>query len=525
MLKNILLLTFLFLVINASVVYWLLGENDQENFKPTPLIISQVTIYPQQARLSATQALSLKPGDTTLVFSNIAPKIDTNSLQINPSGELTIQKMYYRLRPLNDKNQESQQKTLQDTLTIYEDSIAQTNIMVLALQKEEDMLLANQTLTTAQEALTADKLKEMSGFIKNRFIDIQKEKIKLNKQIQTLTASQEKIKQRWEKIKQNPQQMSSEIVVHLSSPNVYNGSLEISYLVNDCGWQPVYEVKINTDTLAQLTFKAQIWQNSGLAWQNVKLTISQNQPQTSKNRLNLRPRQADLASEPDSTQPNQTDTLAQQAEAQNLDISGETLEVEQPEWTLEKNLSLASNVYKQNIVVKNVDFKPEWAYAAFPQVAPQVYQAILWRGWQSAKLPLGTAKVYQQGKLKQALELLTTMDTILQIPLQAVAKVEMKRNLLKKTQTSDNQTVTEQWQYEIRLNNPQKDTLDLYINEVLPKVKNEKIKLTWQANNQAKLNKNMQILQWQIRLLPQSNQILQYEYSLAYPEKKKLLWQ
>jgi uncharacterized protein (TIGR02231 family) len=530
MLKNIILFILLFVVINTSVIYLLLGEDEKDKPKTTPLNISQVTVYPQQARLTYTQQVSLKPGDTTLIFSNIAPKIDTTSLQITPIGDLTIQKVYYRLRPLNNQNDEKLTKTLQDTLQIYEDSLEQLNIHILALEKEEAMLLANQNLTTAQEALTAEKLKEMTGFVRNRFIEIQKEKSKFNKQNKQLLAKQEKIKARWEKIKQNPQKMSSEIVVKASGINVFNGSLEISYLVNDCGWKPIYDFKLNNDTLAQLTFKAQVWQQSGINWQNVKLTISQNQPNSRKNYFNVQPQMADLQTIDDSIPAKKkSDTLAQAQKAEanisTLELKPEVSVVTPQEWTLEKNVSLSTSESQQNVVVKTVDFKPEYAFIGFPQANNQAFRAVLWRNWHKLNLPLGLSKVYEQGKLIREADLMLAMDTILQIPLQMTADIKLHRNLSKKTQTIDNQIIKEQWQYEIKLENQQKDTLNLYISELLPIIKNEGIKLEWKAANQAYIAQKASVLHWQIRLLPQSTQNINFEYSLIYSEKRKLLLQ
>ena len=78
---------------------------------------------------------------------------------------------------------------------------------------------------------------------------------------------------------QNPVQPAKspipQIVVVVSCDAAVNGNIEISYMVNNAGWSPSYDLKTTgIDQPVQLIYKADVWQNTGEDWENSKLRLS-----------------------------------------------------------------------------------------------------------------------------------------------------------------------------------------------------------------------------------------------------------
>jgi hypothetical protein len=56
-------------------------------------------------------------------------------------------------------------------------------------------------------------------------------------------------------------------------------NLEVSYLVRDATWEPLYDLRASTsDKKIELTYNAQVWQGTGEDWENVTLSLSTAQP-------------------------------------------------------------------------------------------------------------------------------------------------------------------------------------------------------------------------------------------------------
>ena len=61
------------------------------------------------------------------------------------------------------------------------------------------------------------------------------------------------------------------------------GILNVNYLVNGASWSPKYDIRATgINQPVELTYKANVYQNSGENWENVKLKLSTNNPNKSK---------------------------------------------------------------------------------------------------------------------------------------------------------------------------------------------------------------------------------------------------
>jgi hypothetical protein len=66
------------------------------------------------------------------------------------------------------------------------------------------------------------------------------------------------------------------ITVTVSSKEIVAGKMSISYLVANAGWVPMYDLRSDGLTSKiNLTYKAQVFQNSGLDWDNIKIKRNQ----------------------------------------------------------------------------------------------------------------------------------------------------------------------------------------------------------------------------------------------------------
>ena len=88
---------------------------------------------------------------------------------------------------------------------------------------------------------------------------------------------------------QNPAPIH-EIIVTVSAKETVSGRLSVTYLVNGAGWIPLYDLRsTNSEKTIDLTYKAQVYQNTGIDWINTKLNLSTNNPYANKTKPSLHP--------------------------------------------------------------------------------------------------------------------------------------------------------------------------------------------------------------------------------------------
>lgn len=67
-------------------------------------------------------------------------------------------------------------------------------------------------------------------------------------------------------------------------------TLLVNYFISDAGWVPQYDIRaVNTESPVKLHYKAMLYQNSGLDWNSVKLSLSTSNPRQSNHKPVLVP--------------------------------------------------------------------------------------------------------------------------------------------------------------------------------------------------------------------------------------------
>jgi hypothetical protein len=101
--------------------------------------------------------------------------------------------------------------------------------------------------------------------VKSKITEGDRELERLQNQISAMRESQNK--------------STSEIRIRVKAAVAGQGTFQINYLVANAGWYPKYDVRVKSITDAlQLQYKAEVFQNTGVDWKNVKLRFSNANP-------------------------------------------------------------------------------------------------------------------------------------------------------------------------------------------------------------------------------------------------------
>src|SRR5690349_16007718 len=85
-------------------------------------------------------------------------------------------------------------------------------------------------------------------------------------------------------------QPSSENNVSVSAKNNTPAELELDYIVPNAGWVPVYDLRANEGkNQVQLSYKANVFQHTGVDWNNTRITLSTANPSQGGTQPTLNP--------------------------------------------------------------------------------------------------------------------------------------------------------------------------------------------------------------------------------------------
>jgi uncharacterized protein (TIGR02231 family) len=524
--RNLVFLLILFIAINLWAVWALLGENEDKESNPVILQMYKINLYPKEAKIFANATLNLKKGDTILVLRNVCADLDTASLEIKTSPEVQLKKIEFRHKSLENPVATTQVKRWQDSLKIFQDSLEQVNINHLALQKEEEWLNANQTITGSQQTLTVDKIKEMTAFVRTRSVELQKEKRSYEQAIQKFQNKVEQFKGDIEKIQQSPDKSVPELLLHLQVSTNISNLLEINYLTKSAHWQPVYELRLKADTSAQLVYQAQIFQNTGLTWKDLKINVltdteqeSLSIPQLPDFKIDLMMLKKDSLTKKDSLNNTSRKPVAEVKPEQNILVKSTI----NGSWEIEKNQSIAADEKIKVLDIKTINLKMAWVNLLMPQTGAKIWRALEIPNWLKLQTPIGHIKVLQNQQFKHELTQIPALDSTLLIAVQSTQSLDVNRALSGQNRAEQAENMIETWEYTLQIKPGKNDTLNVYLLENLPISLNPTIEMTWQANEKPVNLNNSSVLCWPLKLLPNETKKIKYQYSIKYPVNTSLI--
>ncbi|MBD1394561.1 DUF4139 domain-containing protein [Mucilaginibacter glaciei] len=252
--------------------------------------VQKVTVFLNSAQITRTALANLQAGTSTLVFENISPDIDVQSLQVKAPGEFTILSVKQEMNYLVDQTKLKHIDELRAQQKAIQDKIALLNNAFNVNQQEAEMLNKNQVVSGQNSGLDLLKLKQALDFQTQRLTDIKKRDQAIQNEINTLNADLRKYDKQIADIAKGRSGATSNVLVTVSSKTAVQSLFTLSYVVNNAGWYPTYDIRAkNVNSPITIAYKANVSQQCGEEWKNVKLTLSTGNPTVSGSKPELTP--------------------------------------------------------------------------------------------------------------------------------------------------------------------------------------------------------------------------------------------
>lgn len=250
--------------------------------------VKDVTVYPDRARVSGVGDCELVAGRHRLLVPNLPLTLESDSVRVRGSGSAQVRllgvevtRQFFEEAPQEAVRElEGQIEAVQESIRALEDQKAGWQAHGVYLDgirqatAEFAKGLSRGKTTVAEQQQVITFLQEQDGAMRTAVRQLDQEQKSLLRRLQKL---QQELKQI--RTTQPPQQFRAQIEVEVLNDGRFQP--EISYVVNQAGWQPLYDIRLleqNGRSILEINYLAQITQRTGQTWQRVNLAVSTARP-------------------------------------------------------------------------------------------------------------------------------------------------------------------------------------------------------------------------------------------------------
>lgn len=243
--------------------------------------ITEVTVFLNNAQVFESGMANFNAGHTLLRIKGLSPHIDEKSIQVKADGDFVILSVNHKFNYLSELKKDGKVDSLKKMYEAIDITISRNKSRLAVLSEKQNILNENRKIG-GNTAASIAQLKQAIDFYEAELSKIKDEEMKLNKVIDEKKKEQFYIDQELKELNQRTTAPTSEVEIRVSSEKPVSSRLNLSYLVSNAGWFPKYDVRVeNIRSPLELTYKAEVFQNTGVDWKNVKLRFSNGDPNQS----------------------------------------------------------------------------------------------------------------------------------------------------------------------------------------------------------------------------------------------------
>ncbi|MBL0331064.1 MAG: mucoidy inhibitor MuiA family protein [Bacteroidetes bacterium] len=513
--------------------------------------VQSVIIYLYGAEVSQSKTITLAPGRNKITFTGLSPKLDSKSIQVSASGNVAILAISDAVNYMSNQKESNRIKLLKDSVTILSDGISAANNDKDAYMTEKNMLLKNESIGGQDKGVAITELKLAADFYRARIKEINTEISKLDKKRNTLQESLTKINQQLNELNAKNNQPTSEISVLISSSAKISSTVDLKYLVSDAGWAPSYDLHAEDINLPiELKYRAKVYNNTGIDWNDVKLKLSTADPSKSASKPELLPWDLTYVS----VQKNRN-VYAKQKSAAPAYQSGEGYMQNSisnsNEISIQKSIPAKPNVQFVEIEIAELsaefeiktpytfpsDSKPyivdvteyklpaTFQHFSAPKLDRDAFLLARITGWEDLDLVEGPANVYYGGTfVGQSYIYTRSADDTLDLSLGRDNKVLVTRSKVKEFNTKKyiGNTTKETFAYEMMVKNNRKTPIQIEVEDQLPISTQSDVTVDAIETTKAEFDAKTGKLVWKYTLQPGEVKKIELSFSVKYPKNSKI---
>lgn len=565
------------------MLYWLLSSSAYNMMATTNAKIEldntkikKVTVFLSGAQVLREGNFTIQPGVSEIVFNNVSPYIDANSMQARGVGDFTIMDVKYNVfYPQPDPVENDPQqipndvlkkiKLLTDSIEVQNTKLAELHTKMEVRNMEKTMLMNNGTVKGIGKVNDSIALlKDAMAYFHEKMTEINLDLFNMKKEETTLTKKLTGMNGRLTALNNwsynnnlKPQVIAGpvyQIIVSVNSDKTVLGKLEVTYLVSQASWTPSYDLKAkDLNAPVELAYKGTIHQSTGEEWENVNLTLSSSNPylQQTKPILNTwyisyydpnyyygrsqgyyddyykkGEAEKDRAESSGGVPAMQSKINSEAGPAMTAEQFTEKIQnMVSAEFEIKLPYTIKSNNEPHMVSITKESLKADYILALVPKMDKNAFLVANIVEWEDLNLLPARANIYYDGTFvgQSYLDPMSMEDTL---------RLAMGRDnnitaIRKKQKDKEKEKVLgdnkiKDLAYEINIKNAHGYNVDIIVEDQIPVSNLEDIKVELTEKGKAGLNETTGMLTWKSKLKAGASEKLTFAYTVKYDKDKQL---
>ncbi|MBL7779991.1 MAG: DUF4139 domain-containing protein [Saprospiraceae bacterium] len=519
--------------------------------------ITEVTVYRMGAKVSSVASVRVPAGNSAVVFENLSPFFNSASLQVKIAGSATLNSAVFQIKspgpgPENPRNPILRDSLvgLGDDLTRIRDERDVLNTENMLLSRKAEQIGTYTPGNPASMSLSVAELRDLTTYYRQRILEIKNRLLELAIKERKINEIYKKTQETLQLLQPRAGNRTGEIVLSIDAATAQSLEITCIYFIDQASWTPIYDLRSDgLDKPLRLAYKANVRNQSGYDWKNIKLHLSTASPTLNNNRPILTPVFVDFRpmyaytkfdKSNDSEAGANTYNLAQVQSAPIMmkqeEVQKDELMLDQAEpleeetfgltttFDLEKPQTILADGHENILTADEQDMPASYEYHAVPKLDPAVFLLAKVAGYGKYNLLPGMANIFYQDTYvgQTFVNPQTVADTLL-ISLGRDEQITIKRVQPKdftERRKSFNSSIRETYAFEIAIKNNKSMPVQIEILDQIPVSKQKEIEVSLEEKDGADYNETFGKLKWKLQIPANQSKRVQFSYSVKYPKGK-----
>jgi len=247
------------------------GQNEKEIKSE----IKKVTVFTKGAQIEREASVSLQQGQMILKLTGLSPYIKKESIRVDGDGSYTILTVQHQNDYLNELNKSKEIETLKYKIEELKLKTEDEETWIKIIKDKLDFLYSNKDIAGKEQSVNPETFKSLNAIYGDNIETLNLDLLKRQRKIVGYKKESDKLNNQLTSLNNKSDLPSGTVLVTIESQQIKNSKISFNYLVDNAAWYPSYDIRfLGIDKPLNITYKANVRQNTGIDWNNVSLVLS-----------------------------------------------------------------------------------------------------------------------------------------------------------------------------------------------------------------------------------------------------------
>ncbi len=379
--------------------------------------VTQATVYLKGAKVTASTQITLSRGKNYVRLENLPRDLNPNTISIQLPGTVDMMSIVPEMQKHKPYEADAEELRLQDEIKKNNRQLELYNIQIRTLQSEKGIIESNKQIVTHEKMTNVEQLEKLTAFYAKKVLEIENSIFTLNEKRQEFVDKNKEISDKIVKRRPANKVLGYDVVLELDTKTDQAIEITISYLVENAGWVPSYDIRAKSEKKAvEINYKGKIYQNTGQEWNNIKLSVSSYRPNLNTQRPILHPmyvmefvapQYREVPASHANVQMNSYQHVGfVTADAENYEEALDDILAEPATWNavtdsplsviyeLHRKHSIPSQAIPQHVMLDTKEVPADYVYHVVPSISCEVHLLAKVKNWNELNLMGGEAFLF-----------------------------------------------------------------------------------------------------------------------------------